>query len=526
MDNCENMDIEWDIIILGGGMGGGVMARALTEKGLRVLLVEKGNLKHQRSPANSIVVEEEDPEKRLDSGRLPHKIKGLVDNTEITIWASLGCGVGGSTLLYASALQRMNPSDFEFRTLPCGKKISWPFSYDELKSYYEQSEKMFSVCGTHDPLESDINSNLKKPPEMCEADQLFYKKFKQIGLHPYRLHVGIKYGEGCDECGGKICHSNCKQTAYNCGIIPALKTGKLKILERAEVIKLNASKTKVESVVIKRFGSEYQVRGKVVVLSAGALFTPLILLKSKNEYWPKGLSNDSGLVGKNLMFHATDFIAFWPPRRCSFNGPKKTIAVRDFYYYNGIKLGEFQSSGLSAGYANILYALRLIFDQSAFRKISLIRHMLRMPAYIASKFLGEATVFATILEDNPYPENRVIEDEKESAGMRFVYTTHIELKNRYFLLRRLLREKISNLRSFPLYLGVNLNYGHPSGTCRAGDDPKTSVVNKDCRSHSIENLYVADSSVMPTSGGTNPSLTIAANSLRIADFIGKQLGME
>ena len=81
----------------------------------------------------------------------------------------------------------------------------------------------------------------------------------------------------------------------------------------------------------------------------------------------------------------------------------------------------------------------------------------------------------------------------------------------------------SNLRSLPMTFKITLNYGHPCGTCKMGTDPETSVLNENCRSHDIENLYVVDGSFMPTSGGTNPSLTIAANSLRVAEAVKIQL---
>jgi choline dehydrogenase-like flavoprotein len=523
MNISNAIDKHWDIVVVGGGMGGGTIAKALTGKGFDVLLLEKGHTHFEKDSVQSVVIEEDDPETRLSSGKWPHKIKGLVDNTEINIWSSIGCGAGGSTLLYAAALQRLDPRDFEKRVIPTGEEIAWPFTYEDLCPYYQRAETIFSVCGTHDPLGSDSESILKIPPKTCEADQSFFNIFKANGLNPYRLHVGIKYLKECHECAGKICQSACKQTAYNCAILPALNTGRLKILERTKVLKFEADETRVKSVYVNHLGTQYNIRCKTAVLAAGAMFSPIILLRSKNQYWPNGLANESGLVGKNLMFHATDFIAFWPKSKNSCEGPRKTIAMRDYYVYNDIKLGEFQSSGLVAGYNNVLYALRLMFDQSKLRNIPFIRHFLRIPAFFASKIFGQASVFATILEDNPYNENKVVLDESEPSGMRFEYTIRDELKNRYFLLRNLIRKNTSNLRSFPLYLGVNLNYGHSSGTCRAGYDPKTSVLNKECRSHSIENLYVADGSFMPTSGGTNPSLTIAANALRVADIIERSL---
>jgi choline dehydrogenase-like flavoprotein len=223
------------------------------------------------------------------------------------------------------------------------------------------------------------------------------------------------------------------------------------------------------------------------------------------------------------MFHATDFIGFWPKQKYSKVGPKKSIVVRDFYSVDDKKMGEFQSTGLNAGYGEVLYALRLLFDQSSLKSFRLVRQILRIPAYLASKFYGTATVFATIVEDFPYRENRIVLDHSKPSGMYFQYSITEELRSRVREMRSRVRKQLASLRSIPLNIGISLNYGHPCGTCKSGLNPNASVVDKDCKAHDLTNLYVVDSSFMPTSGGTNPGLTIAANALRVADAIDKKL---
>jgi choline dehydrogenase-like flavoprotein len=164
-----------------------------------------------------------------------------------------------------------------------------------------------------------------------------------------------------------------------------------------------------------------------------------------------------------------------------------------------------------------------MFDRTAFSKVPLLRHSLVPPAWVASRFLGDATVFATIVEDFPYPHNRVIDDPSTPSGMRFEYRIDDDLRSRVEVLRRSFRDALGELRTLPLSLGVNLNFGHPCGTCRAGKDPSESVVAADGSAHGLENLFVVDASFMPTSGGTNPSLTIAANAMRIADRVRELL---
>lgn len=514
----------WDIVIIGAGMGGGTAAYKLAELGHKVLLLEKGRSEFDPS-ISGVEVEQEDPNERLACGKWPTQLSTRVNGQDANIWAPLGCGLGGSTLLYAAALQRLQSNDLSQQEHPDGHTIEWPFSYSELEPYYQQAEALYHVCGTPDPLDKQSRYALKPPPAMCDSDRDYFAAFKAAGLHPHRLHVAIEYQtHNCGECGGHICHKSCKKDAGNSAARPAADKYGLKILAEAEVLRLNGDKQRVESLIFRcKQGKEHTLTATTFILSAGAYFTPALLLKSSNEHWPQGLANSSGLVGKNLMFHASDFIAVWQKGTPSRQGPNKTIALRDFYTVNGQKLGEFQSTGLSANYGIVLYALRLLFDQSKFRKLRPIRQFLRIPAYIAAKFYGQATLFTTIVEDFPYPENGIALDETTPSGIRIHYDIKKEFQERVKQMNALIRKRLKPMRSLAMNVGVSLNYGHPCGTCKAGTDVKTSVVDTFCKAHDLDNLYVVDSAFMPTSGGTNPSLTIAANALRVAEHVSRQL---
>ncbi|PCK08880.1 MAG: glucose-methanol-choline oxidoreductase [Alteromonadaceae bacterium] len=515
---------QWDVIIIGSGMGGACAAGALACKGRKVLLVEKGRGDFSNTRAQGIEVEDPNPQSRLDSAIWPTKLHAKIDNKSIDIWPPLGCGLGGSTLLYASALQRLRSADLEDQISPSGQKMHWPFSYSDLIPYYEKAEKMFSVRGTNDPLDHSLDADLDPPPAMCERDRHFFQAFQQAGLHPYRLHVGIRYSKpDCGECGGNICVTNCKRDAFNSAIAQGLDSGNLFVLDNTEVLSLDADSKRVNHILVKREAQEAKLSATIVTLSAGSFFSPILLLRSKNSHWPQGLANSSGLVGKNLMFHAGNFIAFWPNGKFSKAGPNKTIAVRDFHRVDGMRLGELQSTGLSAGYGIVRFAIGQLFDHSPLRKLTPLRQLIRIPAYIASKIYGEASVFTTIVEDYPYEDNCVVIDDDKPSGMRFEYHVRKELKERVVSMRKLVRKRLKSLRSISMSPGVSLNYGHPCGTCKAGDDPKTSVLDKNCKAHDLNNLYVVDGSFMPSSGCSNPSLTIAANALRVADAIDNEL---
>jgi choline dehydrogenase-like flavoprotein len=132
-------------------------------------------------------------------------------------------------------------------------------------------------------------------------------------------------------------------------------------------------------------------------------------------------------------------------------------------------------------------------------------------------------VFASIVEDLPYAHNRVLPDRNARNGMRFEYSYPQELRERNELLRRSLAQTLGRRRAFCLTAENNINFGHPCGTCRFGDDPAESVLDRDNRAHGLDNLYVVDASFFPSSGGVNPSLTIAANALRVAEVIDRRL---
>jgi choline dehydrogenase-like flavoprotein len=222
------------------------------------------------------------------------------------------------------------------------------------------------------------------------------------------------------------------------------------------------------------------------------------------------------------MFHLNELLAIWPERAADFSGPSKTIALRDFYYVDQRRLGLVQSLGLSASYGNIVQFLNDRFDQSPFRRLRLMREFLRLPALAAERLFGNARVLAAILEDLPCETNRVelVDSDRDRMKVTYALTEELLARRRYF--RSAVKRSLGSLRSFFLNVDAWPNLAHPCGTARFGTDPSRSVLDRNCRAHGVENLYVVDSSFMPTSMGVNPSLMIAANALRVGDQILRQ----
>jgi choline dehydrogenase-like flavoprotein len=522
----------WDVIVVGTGMGGSTVGHALARLGRRVLFIERGMFLFggaDRGDGRLATDPDERPEARMRRGWWPLAIEGKTNSGKMEFFAPLGCGSGGTTNLYAAQLERLAPSDFRPRashpdvadsTLP----ESWPISYEELVPYYRRAEELFRVRGTPDPLNPDPGAKLIEPPPLSARDQAFFDSFRELGLNPYRAHVGYEFIPGCEECGGTMCPRACKNDAGRICLMPALERHGARILSECEVLGLSADATRVTSVRCRKDGREFSIAGKIVVLAAGAYRTPILLLNSTSAAWPAGLANRSGAVGRNLMVHAGDFVAVRAKRKLSIVGPKKAISLNDFYLSQGRKLGTFQSVGISVEWGYILYFLRTKFAKGAGSWRKLTNPFLRMVAHAAAFHFRNAAMFATIVEDLPYWENRVLPDPQSKNGMRFEYSYPAELRERNLLFRKRLAAALAPRHRILVLSGQNsLNFGHVYGTCRFGTDPATSVLDKHNRAHDVENLYVVDASFFPSSGGMNPTLTIAANALRVADAIDRRL---
>jgi choline dehydrogenase-like flavoprotein len=506
----------WDAIVIGTGMGGGMAGRRLAEHGLRVLFLEKGHAIDRESTPEAALLE--GPADRMLAGHWPDRFATTIDDERADIYAALGCGVGGSTLLYSAALERMERHDLESQPGLPHPTGGWPVSFDEMTPYYEQAERHLMVRGTVDPRCGEP-ACMDRPPPMRAMDAVLMSDLARAGMEPYRMHVGIAYKPGCGECLGSPCPRACKSDANLCGVQPALSAG-AELRTGASVERIEADDARVTGVVYRQSNSSlHRVTAPTVIVAAGTLGSAALLLRSQSPIWPNGLANGSGHVGRNLMFHADDWLAVWPSSKANSNGPAKTIASRALYLHGRERIGMLQSTGLSAGYGNILIFLYVWFDKSAFRALRFIRPLLRVPAKVAAKLFGSATILALIIEDLPYEDNRIELDPRDPSRTVIHYRFRDELRERCCKARELLQAKLGASRRFWLRNRAILNWGHPMGTCRFGDDPANSVLDRDCKAHGLENLYVVDGSFMPTGGGVNPSLTIAANALRVADVI-------
>jgi len=507
----------WDAIVVGTGIGGGMAGRRLAERGLRVLFLEQGP-EGYRAEETALNLEMFDPVARSIRGFWPTPMQARVDGRVSQFFGPIGGGVGGSSVFYAATLERPEPHDLDDDPDKPHPTRGWPVTYAQMRPYFDQAEDLFSVGGEPDPLAAFPSAKLRDPAPMSGSDRGMKKRLSARGLHPDQLHSALRRVEGCKSCLGFKCPRACKMDGRSAGVEPALDTARAALLDRCAVRRLVSENGRITGLQAERNGKVVTFSAKIVVLAAGAFGSPRLLLESQEG----GLANSNGMVGRNLMFHLNEMIAVWPGKSAAADGLSKSLGFRDLYHVDGDRLGMVQAMGIDVSYGEIVHYLKQLIERSFMRRFRLLNELTRIPALIAVKLFGNAQIYVGLLEDLPYAENRVLLDPHDPDAIRFDYTISRELLTRRRKFRRLIRRAFKG--QWRMFLGFQpeLNFGHPCGTLRFGNDPETSVLNPDCRAHELENLYVTDASVFPTSMGVNPSLTIAANALRVADHIADQ----
>lgn len=523
------MDLEtvqsqaWDVIIIGAGMGGGLAGRRLAEAGLSVLFVEKGPVGY-RTEEQDLGHELTDPIARQLRGGWPKPFEANIDGRVSQFYGPVGCGVGGSSVFYAGALERPEPHDLDDlpeRPHPAG---GWPADYVEFRRYFDEAEDILHVCGAQDPLSDIPSPMLKDPPPLTDGDVTMKADFEGLGLHPYRLHSSLLYVKNCRNCIGHKCPRHCKMDGRSAGVEPALAAG-AGLLTNCDVKEFLEDGEQITGVRVVQDGVDVVLQARSYLLAAGTFGSARLLLSS-TSHSSAGCANSSGWVGRGLMFHLHENFALWPKKHSGFEDAGKSFSLRDLYFVKGKRYGLVQSMGLDASYGNIVYFLNQVFDRSALRKFRSLRHLTRIPAFIAARIFGNAKVLVGLIEDLAYFENRVFLHPGDPDILAFEYTIHDELRRRRQDMLRMLRKAFKGHRKFFLGLQPELDFGHASGTLRFGNDPETSVLDRDCKAHDLSNLYVADASFMRSSMGVNPSLTIGANALRVADILAARLKQE
>ncbi len=515
----------WDAIVIGTGAGGATAGYNLARLGRSVLFVERGKLVHHdptvaRGKPFSWT---DDPEKALAHGWWPRPLYQQYDSAIVPTKPPIGCGAGGSTAHFNGVMDRFRPQDFyPRRFFPDAPDASlpdaWPVSYEEMAVFYERAERLYRVRGTQDPLAPPV-AGLLEPPPASARELAIFETLKTAGLHPYRIHYALEQAPGCDGCAGVLCPHPCRNDAARICLYPALDRYGARILPECRAIRFEETGRVVQQVICDWNGQRIALRARVFIVAANAFLTPALLQRSANERFPDGLANSSGLVGRNLMLHASSHV-FVRLKRTPGDFPDMNygLSLNDFYVHKGAKMGNIHAHPVVAH-----DQLTRFLAQS-----SVLKHLPgRVLSRIASMgtFLGRRwTPFSTILEDLPYLENHVSAKAGSDEDVVYAYRYPAELRHRAQLMVDGFKRAVDHVFDVrQLEPSGELNGSHVCGTCRFGNDPRTSVLDRDNRAHDLDNLYVVDASFFPSSGGINPSLTIVANCLRATDKIAQRV---
>lgn len=536
MTNISEIIVQkWDVIVVGTGIGGATLGYALAKAGKKVLFCEKGRSYlgntevltgryAEQSFAQPSVPQPKHQALLARAGRCWDQIEDCSGSKIRRFIPFIGTGVGGSSALYGMAMERFFPEDFTPRgnysaATEASLPECWPISYQDLAPYYAAAEQLYRVRGGGDPLRAEEATNsLPAAPPLTPAAQDLTDFLQGKGLHSYRLPLACESVPDCECCQSYLCPRNCKNDSARVCLQPALEQYGAALLDQCEVLRLEATRQTVTGVVCERQGNPLVLKGDLVVLAAGALVTPTILLRSRSNLWPNGLANDSGLVGCHLMRHFVDLYLITPRHGVGDNRHKE-IAFNDFYHASE-RLGTVQSFGrlppgeiLAESLSQDIHHGPLPWLEKPF---ALLKPFLKP---VLQRMVERSLVLAGIMEDLPYPDNRVtIKDDQGPIQLHYQIRPDEQARIERFRIR--VREA---LRPYKVQIVKqaenNERLAHACGTCRFGENPQESVLDPRNRAHRLGNLYIVDSSFFPSSGGTNPSLTIAANALRVAGQI-------
>jgi len=490
-----------DLVVIGTGLGGASLACRLAERGQRVTLVERGAWPRRDEcdwDPRRIMVEKiyksDSPVRVAQYGRKP---KDMYYN-EV---------VGGMSVFYGGAALRFREEDFR----------GWPIGYAELEPYYGQAERLLEVHGVADDPTAPWRSSEYPYParELSRPAQRIFEAARALGLNPCHLPLALNQKnkkrplcENCHTCDGFPCKLSAKNEAVTSAILSA-DPNRLRVLDRTLALHLELRGKMVEAVVCLDLRTQEVIRlkAKRFVVSAGALQSPALLLRSG-----LGEQDRSGQLGRNLMRHCNAIVGCLFPFRVN---PEKTnhkqVLVSSLYH------AERKKTGLSLG---------VIQDMCMPPPLAVKLNAPRGLGTLAGSFSNFIQALLCIAEDVPQPSNRVtLSTEKDGFGVPLT-----EVYHNYHQSDLVRRNRLVKIAKRILYRAGGLfcvttrisTFSHGLGTARFGSDPSTSVLDPYCRFWACENLYVVDSCFMPTSGGVNPSLTIVANALRVADHLSTQ----
>ena len=491
-----------DAVIIGTGFGGSACAYALAMAGMKVLVLERGAWARRDAgdwDPRAVLIE------KSYRGPSPVRVKQYEDRAFSDVAENEV--VGGMSVFYGGASLRLRERDFD----------AWPISYSDMAPHYDRAERLLEVHGEMgaDPCEPPRAGDYAYPPiELTRPAQRVWDAGRALGYRPFRMPMAINFSNRaralcirCLTCDGFPCRIEAKNDLAMTLLKLAQEAG-AEIATGVQVAHLVCKRGRVRAVacVNRQTKTAFEVPAPIAVVAAGALQSPAILLRSGLRRFPQG-----DLIGRFLSRHCNAVVAGVFPFRTNPEGAfHKQVCFSDFYEdcrdLDGRAVGVIQDI-----YTPPAIALK---HHAPFG----LKHVTAMAAGLLQNLL-------CIAEDEPLPENRItLADEKDAFGIRRVQVAHRytarDCDRRDYLIAKA-KEILRAAGAFFFHTYRIDTFSHGVGSARMGDGEATSVLDAQGRFRGLDNLFVTDGSAFPTSGGVNPSLTIAANALRVGNGIAE-----
>lgn len=534
-------DIQADVVIVGSGVAGALLAARLAAANVKVAILEAGDTVDRAEAVqrfwDALIKVPECPYPSTPeamhpvSNDLDYWYKQVGPDKFKSTYIKV---VGGTTWHWLGTCLRFVPNDFKLKTL-YGHGVDWPFAYETLEPFYSQAEQEIGVSGDSNESLGSSRSAFYPMPAIPQTylDKTFVEALAQTRYEVRATPQGRNSVDRDDRpacCGNTSCIPVCPvQAKYDATvhIDRAVKDGAaLHAKTTATFVEVGPDR-KVSAIRFKlRDGSEGRATGRVFVIAAHAIETPRLLLNSRSDATPNGVANSSDQVGRNLMDHPTQLSwalsnkPVWP-----YRGPLSTSGIENLR--DGPFRAERPAFRIEIGNDGWSWPTGAPVSTAA----ALAEQGLRGKA-LDEALRAQASRhirLASLIEQLPDPENRVTldPDEKDMYGVprpRIHYRLDDFVKAGLAAARQAHTEIFGHVGTSEIHHSEEAEgAGHIIGTVRMGSDPKTSVVDGDLRSHDHPNLFILGSGVFPTSATANPTLTIAALSLRAVAAVQRTL---
>ncbi len=557
-------DHDFDVCVIGSGAGGGPVALSLAGAGYHVVVLEKGPW---FSEADFFKDELACCRRSVYTPSLRDEFHVIEDRDDDGDWLATptyesgrdfwnGNCVGGSSNFMSGFFHRLKPKDFrllsEFGPIDGANIVDWPISYQDLEPYYAKTEREVGVSGRvieHPNQEPRSSADFPYPPTAEHpVSGWIDETFQHMGLHPMPVPrailsqpaMGRQSCQYSGYCGSYGCSSGAKGSSRAALLNRARGSGRCEIRADAKVYHLESDRNGrvVAARYYDRAGAPIAVRARIFVVACHAIETSRLLLLSSGQRHPHGLANNTGQVGKNLIFSAggagTGHFHYTEIEQKKVDelnvfGPFLNRALQDWYFIDDDKLGKVKGGTIEflMRHPNpINHANRVKYGSDGLLWGEALKNRLKSD-FTGVRYLRFETFCDWLPNDNCFVSlDPKLTDRWQTpvARVRVAYHEH-DLKIGRFLTNKG-RSLLKNLGADKVTWGLS---GAPppnlvAGGCRFGNDPKTSVLNADCRAHDVDNLYITDGSFMPTGGSVPYTWTIYANAFRVADRIIAKLG--